>query len=343
MGGVTVVSSFGKSGAAEYGYRFMDTFAKHWPKDVDLIIYREGQETHPRAKMRDLMTVPDCLEFITSHKDDPLANGRLRPDELSPECWRNKDRAAGYSFRTDAVKFCRKVFAVADAAERMRSGILVWIDADVVTLADVASDFIERMLGGQDVAYLGREGCHSECGFLAFRLPEALPLIRRWARFYKTDEVFFLHEWHDSMVFDVARGLTPEVACRDMTPGGTGHTWVSSPLADVMDHLKGLRKQLGRSPEMDRRQVNLDGSVTVLPPPPIPKPKKPPTEPDPNRITWAKVREIRARAMAGESRRSIADSFGLTKKHTAMIILEKTWPSGSEPKRSEDSQQPVLI
>lgn len=251
MGGVTVVTSFSRQGAHEYGYRFLDTFAKHWPKDVDLVVYREGQETHPRAKMRDLMALPDCLEFITSHKDDPLANGRLRPDEASPACWRNKDRREGYTFRTDAVKFCRKVFAVADAAERLRSGILVWIDADVVHLDDVPVDFVEGLLAGKDAAYLGRVGCHSECGFLAFRLPDALPLIRRWARFYKTDEVFFLHEWHDSFVWDVARSLTPEVFCHDLTPGGAGHVFVSdiSPLKPYCDHLKGDRKALGYSPE----------------------------------------------------------------------------------------------
>lgn len=309
MGGVTVVSSAGKSGFHEYGYRFMDTFAKHWPKDVDLVMYREGQETHPRARMRDLFDSLDCVQFLDGHKNNPIANGRLVEGDAAPTCWKNKDVTKGYSFRTDAVKFCRKVFAIADAAERLRSGLLVWIDADVVHLNDVPADFIERLLAGKDVAYLGRDNCHSECGFLAFRLPQALPLIRRWARFYTTDEVFLLSEWHDSFVFDECRRLTPEVSCRDMTPGGRRHVWASekSPLRAYMDHCKGERKALGYSPEMRNPAFILE---------PDDEPVKRPKAPHPG-FTKAEIAR-----RAEEMRRLTAE--GYSQKKIARILKSRT-------------------
>ncbi|MDE2470228.1 MAG: hypothetical protein KGL35_16130, partial [Bradyrhizobium sp.] len=97
---------------------------------------------------------------------------------------------------------------------------------------------------------LGREATHSECGFLAFRLPEALPLVLTWESLYATDDFLALAEWHDSFVFDYARGLHPNLPYRNLTPGGRRHVWCDSPLAAVMDHRKGARKLLPMSPEM---------------------------------------------------------------------------------------------
>lgn len=250
---LTVVTSFDERGWHEYGHHFVDSFAKHWPKSVDLVCYRKGGMTHGRAKMRDLMAVQPCIDFLHSHRDDPMANGRVRT-----AVWRNKEGAVGYSFRTDAVKFCHKVFAVADAAERIGSGLLCWIDADVVTTSDVPEGFVESLIGDAHVAYLGRHPIHSECGFLAFKLPEALPLIRRWVGYYKTDAVFRLAEWHDSFVFDRCREESPDVNFRSLTPpgmAGVHHIWTVTPLAVCMDHCKGERKKLGFSPEMRSRAV----------------------------------------------------------------------------------------
>lgn len=248
----TVVTSFGRQGFHEYAFNFLESFDRYWPADVRLIAYREGDEQHRRARMRDLLTLHDCHEFLTAHQSDPMANGRVRT-----ACWRNKEGAAGYSFRTDAVKFCRKVFAVSDAAERMVAtcggGVLAWIDADVRTTGPVPEGFIEGLLGDADVAYIGRAMTHSECGFLAFRLPEALPLIRLWVNYYRSDKVFDLHEWHDSFVFDRCREDAPEVNCRNLTPpeGMTvHHAWATTELCLYADHLKGQRKRIGYSPEI---------------------------------------------------------------------------------------------
>lgn len=248
----TVITSFSNGGFYEYAYRFFETFDVFWPPEIDLIAYYEAPKPfETRAQMRDLYGIDAMQEFLGRHSNSDAARGRV---EITR--WKAKERAEGYSFRNDALKFCRKVFAVSDAARQMESGILAWVDADVVTTANIPPDFIEGLLGNADVAYLGRDGVHSECGFLAFRLPEALPLILEWERLYSTDEVFLMREQHDSFVFDYARVLVPKLRYRNLTPGGTGHVWVNSPLAPYTDHCKGERKRLGRSPEMRGRSTS---------------------------------------------------------------------------------------
>lgn len=245
-----VVTSFGEAGFHLYGSRFLDTFDKYVDAGISLTVYAEHNfDAGERVKVRPLFGIDLAADFIDQFKDDKLVSGR----EPTP-VWKQRDRDVGYSFRTDAVKFCRKVFAIADAARRMEPGLLVWLDADVVTHAYVPADLFTGLLGDDDAAYLGRDGAHSECGFLAFRIPEAQPLIDRWEAFYKTGQFLRAREWHDSYLFDLARAEVPGLRYRNLTLGGHGHVWFQSPLADFMDHCKGARKANGYSQERLNRR-----------------------------------------------------------------------------------------
>lgn len=239
---VTVVTSFSPSGYQIYGKKFLDTFERHWPWTVDLVAYVEDEQTHPRAEARSLWATEGCAEFLTRHDGDQSAHGNV-----CKPCWSKNDIRKGRSYRTDAMKFCRKPFAIRDAARRIDDGILVWIDADVVTTAAIPPNFVERLLDHKECAYLGRTRTHSECGFLAFDLPKALPLIEDWTGAYQSDEVFEMKEQHDSYVFDVCRERG-KVRSTNITPNGRGHVWFQSPLGQYMDHLKGEeRKEVGSS------------------------------------------------------------------------------------------------
>lgn len=249
---VTVVTSFGERGYQDYGRRFIETFDRHAGGEIDLLVYAEHQFAHnPEGRMtvRPLFGVDLCADFIDRYADNKLASGRE-----PTKAWKQKDRDSGYSFKTDAVKFARKVFAISDAARRLpASGMLVWLDADVVALERFSSQLFHDLLADADVAYLGREGTHSECGFLAFRMPAALTLVRVWEAYYESGRFLEQPEWHDSFLFDEARRSRPHLKYRDLSPGGRGHVWCNSPLARYFDHLKGERKAMGFSPE--RRNI----------------------------------------------------------------------------------------
>lgn len=244
----TIVTTYSTEGFYLYGHRFIETYEKYWPKRDPLVVYADRVTDGARCERRELTAIPSLVEFQKRHAGNLMANGRV-PTHV----WKTKDIGDGYSFRTDAVKFSNKVFVVREAARQLRRGILVWSDADVVIFGQVPQMFCEDLLKNHDVAYLGRDRTYSECGFLAFRLPEAVPLIERWAAYYETDEVFNLPQTHDSYVFDVTREQMPFLRQLNLTPNGYAHTWVRSPLAVFSDHKKGLRKHLGYSPEMGQR------------------------------------------------------------------------------------------
>ena len=110
-------------------------------------------------------------------------------------------------------------------------------------------EFINGLLpSGADVAFLGRKGYHSETGFVAFSAGGGREVAKRWFDFYDRDKFLNLNEWHSAYVFDEARKGANGF---NLTPNGYGHVWTQSVLNPYMDHLKGPRKHLGKSPERE--------------------------------------------------------------------------------------------
>lgn len=242
---LTVCTGWSPAGYIEYGKRFLDTFHRHWPAEVGLIAYTEEPVPMPRGQCRSLWDIPGAKAFIDRHKDWPAANGRKPIPTWKPSAVRG-----GYNWRYDAWKFSRQAYIPLAASEGL-SGLLCWLDADVITFRDVPVGFIESQLpAGKAVAYLGRHGMHSEIGFQLYRLPDARPLLQAFRDTYDSDAVFGLPQWHSAYVWDVVRKASG-IAQHSLT-SGTGHVWQLSPLAAYTDHLKGQRKGLERSPEARR-------------------------------------------------------------------------------------------
>ena len=159
-------------------------------------------------------------------------------------------------FSRDAFRFANKVFAIRAAARTTshepRATRLFWLDADVVTFEPVPLTLLDEVLP-PDVALscLDRGPYPSECGFVGYNLahPATLPFIEALASLYASDEVFKLQEWHDSYVFDWLRrkGNVP-AHCIPYAAGQKRHPFVNSALGRYMDHLKGPRKHLGKTP-----------------------------------------------------------------------------------------------
>jgi len=247
----SVVTSFSNAGFEKYGRKFIETFNKYWSKDIDLHIYHEGMDDKLFVGHRayDLYTVPECSLFSRKYRNDPLVNGRVVD---APFRWKKKCVNDKYNFRYDAYKFSKKVFAIYDAARKIGGGKLFWVDADIVTFDNIDTQFLEDLLRDDyDTCYLGRIGSgHSECGFVGYNLDKALArvFIGYFANMYSNDEVFALNEWHDSYVYDKVREYF-KANLHDYCIPSTerGHVFINSVLGTVMDHLKGDRKDTGKS------------------------------------------------------------------------------------------------
>lgn len=239
----TVVSGFSPAGRIEYGEKFLETFDRFWPRSVRLLCFVEEPTSIPRGGERSLWSCPGVKEFIERHQWNPKYTGK----EPLPS-WRPKHRDHGYSYRHDAVKFCRQCFIPETAASELSDDeILVWLDGDVTTHQIVSEGFVEKLIGNSDICYLGRRGFHSELGFWAIRLNNRTRMFLKYlAALWRTDGIFRLQEWHSAFAFDYTRNLFQvgevRIEARNLTPNGRGAVWQQSPLAQFTDHLKGRRK-----------------------------------------------------------------------------------------------------
>ena len=252
----TVVTTFNEEGYKQYGQRMIQTFLEHWPQEVTLVVYAEGCEVAQSAAnlvIRNIDTVDNLTVFKEAWRDVPQANGDVSTDPV-----RSRRRDSGKGFKWDAVRFAHKVYSIFHCTRTVSSDWLIWMDADTVGHSAVALGDLDRLCPpDRDLCFLGRAGKYSECGLYAMNLNtvNTKTFLQRFQRMYDDAEngIFKLEEWHDSFVFDAVRKLSVlnELNWSQGIITGEGHPLINSAWGAYLDHLKGKRKQAGRSPARD--------------------------------------------------------------------------------------------
>ena len=241
-----IVTSFSEIGYTKYGKRFIESFLKHWA-DEKLVVYVEApieDFEHERVEFRDLFAVDLMPETLDMLKDAGMIyQGRKKVGGTK-----------GYDYRYDAYRFCRKVFAMADAG-RGHTEKYAWMDADVVFHADVPAGFIDSLLPDDKfMAYLARPWSHCETGFVAFNpaYPNHDDFLDLMVGTYATGAFKYLGEWHDCYVLDYLLAATA-METVNLAEGLTvEHVFINTILGKYCDHLKGpARKDHGRSPQSE--------------------------------------------------------------------------------------------
>lgn len=243
---LAVVTSCSAEGWLVYGRRFVETYVKHWPAEIPLYVVSEDVLPPLMGATHLHLMGSEAASAFLKRNDNPRTRGRVR--KSSDAGWTPNKISAGYNFRYDAFRFCKKVFAIDYVARRWTSGgKLFWVDMDVVTFADVPTSLLHRLLpADKALSCLDRGQYHSECGFVGYNLdhPQGMPFIAAFAELYASDEVFKLQEWHDSWVFDWLRRKM-NVPTFAIPHQSRRHPFVNSELGRHMDHLKGARKAGG--------------------------------------------------------------------------------------------------
>jgi hypothetical protein len=238
---ITVVTSFGPNGYDTYGKVFISSFYKYWPSDVRLLCYFEGERPPGVVEGFDLLQIEKCASFLERHKDNLAAQGKIT-HPLIP--WGQKEEGKGYNFRSDAYKFCRKIFAIAHAAQTVKTGKLFWVDADVETHSPVPHALLEDLLPDNcHVCYLSRPKYHSECGFVGYNLdlPGTHEFITEFEKQYDLDRFLKDKFWDDSPQFDfLVERLGP--VTKPIRSTSLGQPFDRSVLGSYMTHYKGPRK-----------------------------------------------------------------------------------------------------
>lgn len=227
-----VVTTYAPRHWEEHAKRCVETFVEHW-RDVPLMQYQDAD------LLRDS---PWLAAFKARHKHRPTDNYRL-----------------------DAVRFAHKVAAIELANLSTTADVLIWLDADCVTHGEVTPDWLERLLRDGDFAYLRRAKKYPECGFMMFRRNDrGLRFIQMIVDQYRSDSLFRLPEWHDSYVIDDVRAHREAMGmlrCTSLSGHAerTPHPLINGPLGEKLDHLKGARKQTGKSYARDLKVRRTEG------------------------------------------------------------------------------------
>ena len=250
---VEVVTSFSHLGYLVYGHKCLQSYARNWP--FPLKVYLDTPMRMNGVQTRLTRAIPKWLEtsiYLPTH---------------------NSQAEKPYSYLWNARRYAVKPFIWHDAAKRLGSGVLAWIDADTVTNTHVPSGIFHEMLGDADVAYLGRGEMHPENGCVVFRVPEALPLLTWCRKSYTTHKYRIWPDgWTDCHVLRRGLEAVKKVRSRDLTSCAHAGEWNSSidafglsPLAPYVIHLKGNRqKREGRLITPEERAAEAAAAEALL-------------------------------------------------------------------------------
>jgi hypothetical protein len=195
-----VITSFNQKYWEEVAQQSSFFLDKLWTPDAQIFLYHELNDIPNNLNFSNRMqwvdfhkNCPQWQEFANRWKNEPKANGG---DGL------------GGNFKLDAIKFTHKTFAIWDLYKKLPGGWLVWIDCDAFLYNPIDEHFINEIFKSDKmIAYVGRPGRLSECGFLAFNLDHGSTrkFLTEWEEIYTSGEFVNLPETHDSWTFDYLR------------------------------------------------------------------------------------------------------------------------------------------
>lgn len=254
---LAVVTTFNKSGLDTYGQRMIDSYEKNWPSEITLYVYAEDctpKTTKANVIVRDLhKESTELVNFKNKWRGVPKANGDISAD---PERSKRKDSFKG--FKWDAIRFSHKVYSIFHCAKTIDADVLTWMDADMYCHSPIGLDFVQKMIPeGKDLCYIGRDRKWPECGLYSINLKskKGQEFLQKFQWAYDNAEkgIFQMDEWHDSFVFDVVRKrmTLKELNWTEGLIKGEGHPLINSEWGAYLDHLKGNRKELGKSKKTD--------------------------------------------------------------------------------------------
>lgn len=243
-----VVTTCLEKDIATYGQRWLDARSR-WPKGTQFWWFTEGYT---------LPYQPDeqqAIELLGLDGGALIERRDLR-DIADWMAWRAS--MAHYvppDWRFDIVRWSCKAFAALEAFKDY-DGIGVWMDADCETYRDVPEGMIEAQVQDHYLACYQRTGLWTEAGVWIVNCGH--PAHEDFSDFireaYLQNRYKSLPQWHDCMILDAAiRQFTQ--AGRITVNNLSGefhkhpHPQAMSELGKYFDHMKGARKDRGRSPE----------------------------------------------------------------------------------------------
>ena len=234
------ITTFNKRLYDKYAHKFIDSYLKT-NQLFDMVCYVEEdnyEELYPQHEKITYKNIlkcqPECQAFVDRNK--------YRPTK---------------SYIDNAVMFSYKVFAQYDASFLKIKTI--FLDSDCVFHKQLSEDWINKFIPDDTcLACYTRESYYSESGFIGFNntLDTTHKFFKDYIDLYLTDNVYCIKcGYTDSIAFDVIRRKYKFISSYKEKSWGDkyaqhGHVMATCPmLSPYVDHRKGNRKQMDRSPE----------------------------------------------------------------------------------------------
>jgi len=231
-----VLTSFNQKYWDEIAKTTVSELDSNWIKNHKIFLYHE-LDNIPKINFSNRVTwvdlyntCPELPKFGAKWKDHPKANGAK-------------------NFRTDAIKFVHKTFAIWHRAKLQKEGWLIWLDVDALVYKQIDDIFLKTVCpDNYMISFMGRPGKYSECGWIGFNMshPKTLDFINEWEDLYLSGDFINLPETHDSWTFDWIRKKwnLPELFFNVNSEAKTNkHPFAQSLIGTNIVHAKGSDKE----------------------------------------------------------------------------------------------------
>lgn len=226
-----VITTFSKENYLEYANKTISSWKDNWPNGWKLVTVDSEIDIQEDIKL----SCPEkksWINFVKKNLSTPhLPRGHQRYWE----------------------KFCHKSWAQFTAYENLKSGYVIWCDADVLFLETPPSNLVEKELNGFFSGYLGRDNHpdkrHSspETGIIFYDLDHVYSNrhFSKLKEIYSGLNLFENSGWSDEVIYGLLRDINPSVY-KSMSPTHDRYPLYHSYLSKYFNHYMGhhAKKQL---------------------------------------------------------------------------------------------------
>ena len=251
---INVVTAFNENSLKDHAHQMFQRVDKFWHPDIKLHAY------HFDCAL-DAYDLPSCITYKN------LEEVKEFNDFLSAMDVHNgtENGTIAYNWRVDALLTAPKVFALTEKAfeiaeETKDGGWLVWLNTNVIPIANLTPDFVESFFPeGADIVHLSGETVeniadqYSNPCLMAFNLSNqpSLDILGDLRGAYVSGEVLSYREWHDAFIFERllniyrAHGMRVHTLTPSNTKKGLKATPFSEHLLNLEENNRALRDSEG--------------------------------------------------------------------------------------------------
>ncbi len=234
-----VITTFGKTGKDVYGDKFIKTFLKYWPKEINITIYYEDWTPNILDPRIEYLDIDQAIPEVNKFRDHcHLLLESLPSEEKTQKKINWFDKAIRWSFKS---------FVMYKELEKKESQYVIWLDGDVSTLKSLDPMIAKKVLNGSSFAsqleYI-KGHKHCESGFVAFDTshPDCEKIVAHLKKGYNEYAVLSLLKPWDG--FWLAKMLDQNISFYDMNKDkiGSGKTFTNRYIYGVLAHDVGKSK-----------------------------------------------------------------------------------------------------